>query len=92
VVNLFFWPFWLVQEDQTLRTTLRNSVLFVMKRPGFALPVALSSSLLIVISVLVTLPLVAALMGWIALIGVLAVDQEIAPMAVKPSDQRMVSS
>jgi hypothetical protein len=92
VVNLFFWPFWLVQEDHTLRTTLRNSSLFVMKRPGFALTVAFSCLLLIVSGVLVTLPLVTALMGWIALIGVLAVDQEITPTAKEASDQRTVSA
>ncbi len=92
VINLFFWPFWLAQEDHTLRTTLRNSALFVTKRPGFALAVAFSCTLLIVSSVLVTLPLVAALMGWIALIGVLAVDQEVAPKASDASGQSVVSS
>jgi len=61
-----------------MRNTLRNSALFVARRPGFALGVALTSVGLIVVSVLITLPLAAALMAWIALIGVLAVDEEVA--------------
>lgn len=92
VVNLYFWPFWLVQEDQKLRTTWRNSVFFVMKRPGFALAVAASSGLLIIVSVLVTLPLAAALMAWIALIGVLAIDQEVASQPNPGSDETMAPS
>ncbi len=77
VVNLFYWPFWLVAQDRTVRNTLRNSAIFVMRRPGFALGVALISAVLIVVSILVVLPMAAAAMAWIALIGVLAVDEEV---------------
>src|SRR5258708_21732796 len=36
-INLFYWPFWLAQSDRRLMLTLRNTVLFVMKAPGFAM-------------------------------------------------------
>jgi uncharacterized membrane protein YesL len=74
-VNLFYWPFWLAQEQHSLQITLRNSFLFLAKRPGLALTLVGISAILIVVSVLTTLPLAAALMAWLALIGVLAVEE-----------------
>jgi len=78
-VNLFYWPFWLVQEQGSPRITLRNSFLFLVKRPGFSLTLMLISILLISVSVITTLPLAAALMAWLSLIGVLAVDEALHP-------------
>lgn len=75
--NLFYWPFWLAQEDRSLWTTLRNGFLFLMKSPGTALTLVLISAVIIVVSILVTLPLATILMAWLALIGVLAVDEEL---------------
>jgi hypothetical protein len=78
-VNLFYWPFWLVQEQRSLQITFRNSFLFLAKRPGLALTLVVISAILIVVSVLATLPLAAALMAWLALIGVLAVEEGLHP-------------
>jgi uncharacterized membrane protein YesL len=78
-VNLFYWPFWLVQEQHSLQLTFRNSFLFLAKRPGMALTLMLISAIIIIISVLTTLPLAAALMAWLALIGVLAVEEALHP-------------
>lgn len=78
-INLFYWPFWLAQEQHSLQLTFRNSFLFLAKRPGLALTLMLISALLIVVSVLTTLPLAAALMAWLALIGVLAVKEALHP-------------
>jgi len=78
-INLFYWPFWLVQEQHSLGLTFRNSFLFLAKRPGLALTLMLMSALLIVVSVLTTLPLAMALMAWLALIGVLAVEEALHP-------------
>lgn len=78
-INLFYWPFWLAQEQHSLQLTFRNSFLFLAKRPGLALTLMLISALLIVVSVLTTLPLAAALMAWLALIGVLAVEEALHP-------------
>jgi uncharacterized membrane protein YesL len=78
-VNLFYWPFWLAQEQRSLRLTLRNSFLFLAKRPGLGLTLMLISSILIAVSVITTLPLAAALMAWLSLIGVLAVQEALSP-------------
>ena len=78
-INLFYWPFWLVQEQHSLGLTFRNSFLFLAKQPGLALTLMLMSALLIVVSVLTTLPLATALMAWLALIGVLAVEEALHP-------------
>ena len=78
-VNLFYWPFWLAQEDRSPKLTFRNSFLFLAKQPGLALTIVLVSAFLIVISVLTTLPFATALMTWLALIGVLAVEEALHP-------------
>ena len=76
-LSLFYWPFWLAQEDRSFRTTLSNSFLFLAKRPGFALTLAVISAIVAAVSVLVTLPLATVLMAWLAFIGLLAVDDEL---------------
>ncbi len=55
--------------------TLRNSLVLMLKVPGFTLTLTVISALLIAVSVLTTLPLAIGLMAWLALIGVLAVDE-----------------
>jgi len=79
-ISFFYWPFWLAQKDRSLRTTLRNGFLFLAKRPGFAITLVLISAVIIVVSVLVTVPLATVLMAWLALIGILAVDDELKRM------------
>ena len=78
-VNLFYWPFWLAQENRSLRTALRNATLFLMKEPGLGLTLVLISAIIIGASILLTLPLAALMMTWLALIGVLAVDEALHP-------------
>jgi hypothetical protein len=76
-INLFYWPFWLFQDDSSMGITMKNSFLILAKRPLFSLTIAFISALLIVGSVLTTLPMTAVLMSWLALIGVLAVNDEL---------------
>lgn len=76
-VNLFYWPFWLFQEDSSMGTTIKNCFLFLAKRPLFSLTLTIISTLLIIGSVLTTLPMTAVLMSWLALIGVLAITDEL---------------
>lgn len=78
-VNLFYWPFWLAQEQHSPQLTFRNCFLFLAKQPGLALTLVLVSAILSVASVLTTLPFAAALMAWLALIGVLAVEEALHP-------------
>jgi uncharacterized membrane protein YesL len=84
-VNLFYWPFWLAETDRRLGITLRNGLLLYLKAPGFGLVLLLVCGALIAASVLTTLPLAMALMSWLALIGVLAVDTALhRPGTVEP--------
>ncbi len=77
-ISLFYWPFWLAQADRSMRATVRNVVLFLAKRPGFGLSLVVVSAIITAASVLITIPLSTSLMVWLALIGTLAVDDEIA--------------
>ena len=77
VINLFYWPFWLVQKDRSMQTTLRNSSLFLMSGPAFGLTLVLLLGIFIIGSILLTLPMITIMMSWIALIGVLAVNEEL---------------
>ncbi len=84
-LNLFYWPFWLAQTDRRLALTFRNALLLYLKAPGFGLTLLLLCGVLIGVGVLTTLPLAVALMAWLALIGVLAVDVALhRPAAVAP--------
>jgi len=84
-MNLFYWPFWLAQTDRRLVLAFRNALLLYLKAPGFGLTLLLLCTALIIVSVLVTLPLAVALMSWLALIGVLAVDSALhRPQSVAP--------
>jgi uncharacterized membrane protein YesL len=78
-LNLFYWPFWLAQResDQKVLTTFRNSAVLLLKAPIFALTLVVLCALLIYTSLLLAIPLGAALMAWIALIGIVAVDEEL---------------
>jgi uncharacterized membrane protein YesL len=78
VLNTFYWPFWLEQNKPTLRQTLFNCLLFVVKRPIHAITSAGLTLILILVSMVLTLPLGAGLMSWVALIGTATVDQELA--------------
>lgn len=78
--NLFYWPFWLVQTDRRMLTTYRNSFVFLLKNPGFGFSVVALSIVLIILCVLTTLPLIVLLISWLALIGVLAVDEGLKDM------------
>ena len=77
IINLFYWPFWLAQEDHRMFTTYRNCLVLVSKKPLFILCLAVLSAALVVVSALTTLPLAVLLMAWLALLGVLVVKEEL---------------
>lgn len=74
-LNLFYWPLWLTQTDRRLVNTYRNCLVVVLRMPFFCLALTAICAVLVVGSVLLTLPLVVALMAWLALIGTLAVEE-----------------
>jgi uncharacterized membrane protein YesL len=74
-LNLFYWPFWLAQEDRSMRTTYANCGRFLLLNPGPAAVLVLLCLLLALFSVVTTLPFTLALACWLALIGVTAVQR-----------------
>jgi hypothetical protein len=84
--NLFYWPFWLAQSDRRLVIALRNSLLLYAKSPGLGLTLFIACIALSVASVLVTVPLAVALMAWLALIGVQAVDVALGRATLEASE------
>jgi uncharacterized membrane protein YesL len=79
IANLFYWSFWLAQENKDMRTTYRNCVVIIAKRPIFILTLAVLCGALSAVSVLTTLPLAILLMAWLALISLRVVQEELEP-------------
>ncbi len=77
IANLFYWPFWLIQEDHRMVTTYRNCLLLLGKKPVLILTISVLCAVLIVASILITLPLAALLMIWLAIIGIVLVKDEV---------------
>lgn len=77
-LNLFYWPFWLAQEDRSLLNTYRNCGRFLLLQPGQALALLILSVVLTALSVVTTLPFTLALMCWLALVGLTAVQRSLA--------------
>lgn len=75
--NLFYWPFWLAQQDRRLLVALRNGLLLAVKNPATMVTLVVLAALLIVASVLTTLPFATLTVTWLALVGTLVVDQEL---------------
>jgi uncharacterized membrane protein YesL len=73
--NIFYWPFWFAQIDQRLITTFKNSIIFLFKNPVFSLSILVVCTALVVVGTIMTVPLVILLISWLALIGVLAVEE-----------------
>ena len=76
-MNIFYWPFWMSQSDKRMTTTLRNTALFLLKRPGYSLSLVALCAILSILSILTTLPFFVLLISLLALIGALAVEDEI---------------
>lgn len=76
-MNLFYWPFWMSQSDKRMTTTLKNTALFLLKRPGYSLSLVALCAILTILSILTTLPFIVLLISLLALIGALAVEDEI---------------
>jgi hypothetical protein len=74
-MNLFYWPLWLSQTDRRMVNTYRNCLALLFRMPVFSLALTAMCAVLVVGGVLLTLPLVVALMAWLALIGTLAVGE-----------------
>jgi len=78
MLNLYFWPFWLAQEDKSLRTTYANCARFLVLNPWPVLIVTFISMLFFVASVLLVIPLLVGAVSWLSLVGVTAVQRSLA--------------
>lgn len=78
MLNLFYWPFWLAQADKSLRTTYANCGRFLLRHPLSAVFLTAVSVALTVVSLVTTLPFTLGLICWLALLGVVAVEESLA--------------
>lgn len=76
-LNLFYWPFWLNQEDKSLRVTLANCSRFFLLNPLPAIILVAFCAVLMTVSVLTTVPLVAGAVCLLALLGITAVSDSL---------------
>ena len=72
------WPFWLSQTDQRMLNTYRNSLVLMFNKPALFGTTAVLSFLWIVFCILTVIPLVVCMMAWLALLGVLTVEDVLA--------------
>jgi hypothetical protein len=77
-LNIFYWAFWLNQEDKSLRTTYTNSARFFLLNPIPATILVIFSIALMVGSTLITVPLVSGAGSLFALVGITAVQNSLA--------------
>lgn len=77
-LNFSYWPFWLAQGDRSLVTTYRNCGRFLLLHPGLSLALIVFALTLATASLVLTLPFTLALMCWLALLGLVAVESSLA--------------
>ena len=76
-LNLFYWPFWLAQDDTSLRTTYANSARFFLLNPVSGPILVILALILTVASLVLTLPFTLALACWLASIATVAVQHSL---------------
>ncbi len=77
-LNLFYWPFWLNQEDKSLRATYTNCGRFFLLNPLPATILVAFCVVLIAGSGLLAVPLAGGAVCLLALVGVTAVQGSLA--------------
>ncbi len=79
VLNLFFWPFYLQQDDQRIANTYRNALVFVTTQPGLALGVAIVSVAILALCVVTVILFAFAVLPLIALVATFTVQSVLEP-------------
>ncbi|MBE2200179.1 MAG: DUF624 domain-containing protein [Anaerolinea sp.] len=77
MLNLFYWPFWLAQEDKSVRVTYVNCGRFLLRHGWAALFLAVVCSLVLTVSLWTAVPLSAGAVCWLALVGETAVRRSL---------------
>ncbi|MEW5869733.1 MAG: YesL family protein [Chloroflexota bacterium] len=92
LLQIFTFPLLLEQQDQRLRTALRNSLVFYVKRPGFCLGVGLTSLVLIILSTTLLVPawvvITASLCAYLANRAALHLIEELDARSTPPDEPR----
>lgn len=78
ILNFFYWPFWLAQTDKSMRTTVANCGRFLLLNPFPAVTITVLGVVLLLLSLATTLPVFVAMMGWLSMLGVAAVEISLA--------------
>ena len=78
LLNLFYWPFWLNQEEKRVYLTYSNAVRFLLKQPMTAILVTFLSLIVVAASLRIVFPLAVGLIGWVMLLGLTAVQNTLA--------------
>lgn len=68
-MQLYVWPFLLVQEDQRLRIALKNAAFLALASPLYTLTLLAGAALAVVLSVVTIAPLALFLTSFLALLG-----------------------
>jgi uncharacterized membrane protein YesL len=79
VLNVFYWPFFLQQEDQRLANTYRNILVLVAAQPGLVLGVTLLSVAILALAVATVIVFAFAVLPLIALLATFAVIHVLEP-------------
>lgn len=77
-LNLFYWPFWLSQEEKSMAVTYANSGRFLLLHPWTALGLGLCCTAVVLITLATKLPVIVGVFCWLALVGEIAVRRSLA--------------
>ncbi len=78
-LNMFYWPFWLNQEDKSMRTKYENCGRFILIHPGGVLVLVILSTIILAVRLLTTLPFLIGAVSLLALIGTTTVRSSLMP-------------
>ncbi len=77
-LNLFYWPFFLEQDDRRITTTYRNTMVFSITRPGLVFGLVVLSVAVIVVSAMTVILFAFAVLPLVALMTTYAVREALA--------------
>lgn len=80
MLNFFYWPFWLAQEEKSLPLAYANSGRFLLRHGWLALFLTLVGGLVLTVSIWTAVPLSAGAVCWLALVGETAVRRSLVTM------------
>ncbi|MFC1960401.1 DUF624 domain-containing protein [Chloroflexota bacterium] len=77
IFQVYFWPYMMKQEEPSIRTALRNTLLTSLASPGFTLVIVAVSLLILGLSALFVFPILLGTATLVALLGSMAVRNRV---------------